>query len=69
MIVEILIDNKIINPPIDGVPCFFKWVSGAYLRIFEAPLCIFFNHLINSGVTRNDIHNAVINAPPVRTVI
>ena len=61
-------ESRIRNPPIVGVPAFFKWVSGTSSRILDTLPCWLFNQLIIVGPRIKLIVSAVMIAPPVRKV-
>ncbi len=61
--------DRIISPPMVGVPAFLKWVCGPSARIGWPLPCRMRERAMISRPEHEDDQRAVIRAPPVRKVM
>ena len=61
--------DRIISPPMVGVPAFLKWVCGPSARIGWPLPCRIRSELMIVGPNRKTSSAEVISAPPVRKVM
>ncbi len=64
-----MMPERIMSPPMVGVPRLAKWVCGPSSRIGWPLPCLTRSTSIMAGPNRNTNRSAVMMAPPVRNVM